>query len=226
MSEPGTIHYKIEKNERLFYLMYRLLFLIVFLIGITGCSSKEEIISSMLSDDEDRYYITILGVSQEIEKEIMDTVIQTNINKVAGYYINENPSKKEISALEIDKISIFIVFDTESEVFRTNDRNKLNEYLIERDRFSEMEDNYENVRRIAWDFLKENGWNDRANEEWKSATITKIIADKKHVFLDKSYEGKEVLSVSFEDKENVVVGPPLILVDTDTNEVIGYIMGE
>jgi len=87
-------------------------------------------------------------------------------------------------------------------------------------------DNYEKIREVAWDFLEEKGWDDRAIEEGKSAEVKKTKADKSYVLLDKTYEGKEVLKVSFEDKGNVVVGPPLILVDPNTNEVIGYMPGE
>lgn len=87
-------------------------------------------------------------------------------------------------------------------------------------------DSYENVRKIAWEFIEEKGWNDTAKDGWKSAKVKKMIADNSYELLDKTYEGKEILTVSFEDKENVVVGTPLILVDPDINEVIGYMAGE
>jgi hypothetical protein len=86
-------------------------------------------------------------------------------------------------------------------------------------------DSYEKVREVAWEFIEEKGWNDTAKEGWQSAKVKKIIADNSYELLDKTYEGKEILTVSFEDKENVVVGTPLILVDPDLNEVIGYISG-
>lgn len=100
---------------------------------VSGCSGvdKAERISSMLSDEEGKYYITILGDSQEIEKEFEEVVFQSNINSVAGYYINENPSDAEIRDLEIKDKPIFIVFGTENEVYRTNDINDLNNYLLE-----------------------------------------------------------------------------------------------
>jgi hypothetical protein len=41
--------------------------------------------------------------------------------------------------------------------------------------------------------------------------VKKTIVDNGYELLDDNYEGKEVLSVSFEDKENSVVGTPLIL---------------
>ncbi|MBO0587163.1 hypothetical protein [Sporosarcina sp. E16_8] len=87
-------------------------------------------------------------------------------------------------------------------------------------------DRYENVRKIAWEFIEEKGWNDTAKEEWESGEVKKVIADNSYELLDKTYEGKEILIVSFEDKENSVVGTPLILVDPDINEVIGYMAGE
>ncbi|MFL0366183.1 DUF3221 domain-containing protein [Pseudobacillus sp. 179-B 2D1 NHS] len=75
------------------------------------------------------------------------------------------------------------------------------------------------AREIAWDFIKEMAWDDLAKEEWQSAKVTKMIADDDHQFLGKSYkdnyEGKEVLLVSFE-------GTPSILIDPNTNKVIGY----
>lgn len=87
-------------------------------------------------------------------------------------------------------------------------------------------ENYVRIRIVAWDFIEERGWGDTAIEDWKSAEVKKTIADNSYELLDKTYEGKEVLRVSFEDQENVVVGPPLILVDPETNEVIGYMPGE
>ena len=82
-------------------------------------------------------------------------------------------------------------------------------------------DSYENVREVAWEFIEEKGWNDNAKEGWQSAKVEKIIADNSYELLDKTYEGKEILSVSFEDKGYVVAGTPVILVDPDLNKVIG-----
>ena len=87
-------------------------------------------------------------------------------------------------------------------------------------------DSYEKVREVAWDFIEEKGWTDTAKEGWQSAKVEKIIADSSYELLDKTYEGKEILSVSFEDKEYVVAGTPVILVDPDLNKIIGYIAGE
>lgn len=74
--------------------------------------------------------------------------------------------------------------------------------------------------------LKAKGWDYTSNEEWKNAKVRQTIADKSYELIDKSYIGKLVLTVSFEEQGNVVVGTPVVLVDFDTNEVIGYIQGE
>ncbi|WP_438298156.1 hypothetical protein [Sporosarcina sp. FA15] len=87
-------------------------------------------------------------------------------------------------------------------------------------------DSYENVREVAWAFIEEKGWNDNAEKDWESAEVKKMIANNSYELLDKTYEGKEILIVSFEDKENVVVGTPLILIEPNLNEVIGYMPGE
>ncbi|MGD7051691.1 MULTISPECIES: hypothetical protein [Bacillaceae] len=87
-------------------------------------------------------------------------------------------------------------------------------------------DSYNEVREVAWDFTKDKGWDDTAKGNWQSAEVRKVIVDNNYEFLDKTYEGKEALSVSFEDKENTVVGTPLVLIDIDTNKVIGYMPSE
>lgn len=87
-------------------------------------------------------------------------------------------------------------------------------------------DDYGKVREVAWKFIQAKGWSATAKEDWQSAKVNKTIADNSYELLDKTYEGKEILTVSFEDKEDVVIGTPLILVDSETNEVIGYMKGE
>lgn len=87
-------------------------------------------------------------------------------------------------------------------------------------------DNYGKTREVAWKYLHEKSWGERAFEDWRSAEVIKTIADNSYKLLDKIYAGQEVLRVSFVDKENVVVGTPLILVDPNTNKVIGYMTGE
>ncbi|RTQ96578.1 hypothetical protein [Lysinibacillus telephonicus] len=91
---------------------------------------------------------------------------------------------------------------------------------------TDLKDENYSVRKIAWDFLHKKGWNDTANKDWETAVVTTIIVDNYVELLDQNYEGKEVLAVSFKDKENTVVGTPIILVDIDSNKVVGYIPSE
>jgi hypothetical protein len=79
---------------------------------------------------------------------------------------------------------------------------------------------------LFYAFIEEKGWNDTAKGDWKSAKVKKIIADTRYELLDNTYEGKEVLTVSFVDKENVVFDTPFILVDPNLNDGIGYMAGE
>lgn len=90
----------------------------------------------------------------------------------------------------------------------------------------EHEDEYYHVKVAAWEFLKEKGWDLRAKENWETAQVSVAIIDDDYELIDPSYEGEEVLSVIFEDKEKVVVGTPIILVDPDKIEVVGYMFGE
>lgn len=90
----------------------------------------------------------------------------------------------------------------------------------------EHEDEYYHVKITAWEFLKEKGWAIRAKENWETAQVSVTIIDENYELLDPSYEGQEVLSVIFEDKENVIVGTPIVLVDPKKLEVIGYMFGE
>ncbi|MGM0834633.1 MAG: hypothetical protein ACQEV7_00650 [Bacillota bacterium] len=65
-----------------------------------------------------------------------------------------------------------------------------------------------------------------ANEEGDLAVIKETVVDQSYELLDKKYDGKKVLSVEFKEKENAVVGPPIILDDPVTIEVIGFIPSE
>ena len=87
-------------------------------------------------------------------------------------------------------------------------------------------DGYNEVRETAWNFIKEKGWNNNASGNWQSAEVIKVVVDNKFELLDKNYLGKGVLSVTFEDKENIVVATPIILIEPDTNKVIGYMRSE
>ena len=87
-------------------------------------------------------------------------------------------------------------------------------------------DGYDDVKEVAWEFIEEKGWSDSADKDWQSTKVEKKIADKNFELIDNTYEGKEVLSISFADRVNTVIGTPVILVSPDTNEVIGYIPSE
>lgn len=90
-----------------------------------------------------------------------------------------------------------------------------------------QEDEYNKAREAAWIFIDEKGWNDTAkNENWQNATVTTVVADGDYELLDSSYEGKEALAIVFEEKQNALVAPPKILVDADTNKVVGYMPSE
>lgn len=88
------------------------------------------------------------------------------------------------------------------------------------------EDSYELVRKAAWEFVQEKGWSEPAKGNWQNAKVEIIIADQSYELFDVDYKGKEVGSVSFQNKENIVVGTPLILVDLDSHEVVGYMPSE
>lgn len=90
----------------------------------------------------------------------------------------------------------------------------------------QVADDFGEVKAVAWEFVNEKGWNQMAKEEWQNATVTEIVVDENYELLDPSFEGKEVLSVSFQDKEDAVVGTPSILVDQNNKEVVGYMLSE
>ena len=52
--------------------------------------------------------------------------------------------------------------------------------------------------------------------------VREVTVDSNYELLDESYIGERVLSVSFEGNENLVTEIPSIIVDSDTNEVVGY----
>ena len=83
------------------------------------------------------------------------------------------------------------------------------------------------AKEAAWNFLAEKEWNEGVKEgSWQDAEVSEVTVDNNYSLLDESYEGKEVLSVSFDDKDNLAVGVPVIIVSLDTNEVVGYLPGE
>ncbi|MDM5332193.1 hypothetical protein QUF56_03055 [Ureibacillus composti] len=91
---------------------------------------------------------------------------------------------------------------------------------------TQHDDEYYNVKLVAWEFLKEKGWDGRAKENWETAEVFEVMTDDDYKLIDPSYKGKLVLSVIFEDKENAVIGTPIVLVDPEKNEVVGFMYGE
>ena len=87
-------------------------------------------------------------------------------------------------------------------------------------------DEYNQIRKLAWDFIQEKGWDKHAEKEWKSADVQVVVVDKHYELFDEAYRDKEVLEVSFVDRADTVVGTPEILVDSETGEVVGYLPGE
>ena len=87
------------------------------------------------------------------------------------------------------------------------------------------EQSYEDVKKVAWDYLIEQGWSENAKDS-NRAVVKKIVVNDNYELIDSSFEGTEAWSVSFVDKDNVLVGTPIILVDRKTKKVIGYMPGE
>ena len=88
-----------------------------------------------------------------------------------------------------------------------------------------IEQSYDDVKKVAWDYLNEQGWSENAKDSSR-AVVKKIVVIDNYELIDSSFEGTEAWSVSFVDKDNVVVGTPTILVDPKTKKVIGYMPGE
>ncbi|MGP1906836.1 hypothetical protein ACTSEZ_01620 [Metabacillus sp. JX24] len=89
------------------------------------------------------------------------------------------------------------------------------------------EDGYKEVRKAGWNFIKQNKWENRTRGYWKHSKVAAYTVNESQTqILDKQYIGKKVLSVEFEGLENTAVSAPVILVDQETNKVIGYIPGE
>ncbi|MEO4052625.1 hypothetical protein [Solibacillus sp. CAU 1738] len=87
-------------------------------------------------------------------------------------------------------------------------------------------DSFNEVKEVAWKFINDQGWIDSAKGNWQEAEVSRVIVNNQYKLLDDSYKGKEALSVSFENKKNVVVGTPVILIDMNAKKVIGYMLGE
>ncbi|SOC38609.1 hypothetical protein [Ureibacillus acetophenoni] len=90
----------------------------------------------------------------------------------------------------------------------------------------ETEDSFDEIRKIAWDFVKEQGWGTTSDGEWQSAEVQEIIMKDHFEILDLSYNGRTVLKVTFIDRADALVSTPVILIAPDTGQVVGYLLGE
>lgn len=79
------------------------------------------------------------------------------------------------------------------------------------------------VREIAWNSLSDSEKKEM-NVEWKSATVSKAIANTKgFILVDRSFEGKEVIMVTFRNtKSGFFISK---LVDEKSQKVVGALMG-
>jgi hypothetical protein len=107
---------------------------IVTIIILSGCdeSNNKTLHSSiptfMYSEVEGKFYITALGTTDEQNLEFQK-VFDQNIEILTGYYQNGSPNDNEIQKLNITDLPMYFVFDTEKELFRTDNLNDLNRYL-------------------------------------------------------------------------------------------------
>lgn len=88
------------------------------------------------------------------------------------------------------------------------------------------QDSYDLVRETAYKFVQQNNWDNTIEGDWTNAEVKKIVASRNVQFIDSTYQGKEVLAVSFKDKPNATTGTPVILVEPVNKKVIGYIPSE
>ena len=81
---------------------------------------------------------------------------------------------------------------------------------------------FEQEKQAAWNFLQEQDWTVKA-EKAATASITKEVQNVEWV---RSSDSKEWVAVSFAEEKPSVTGVPVILVEWETHEVVGYIPGE
>ncbi|TFB23881.1 hypothetical protein E3U55_03445 [Filobacillus milosensis] len=87
-------------------------------------------------------------------------------------------------------------------------------------------DSYNDIKKVAWEYIEEQEWLEYNNGNWQDAEVKQIEADDTYELLKDGYDGEQVMSVTFKDEEKTQVSTPVILVDPDTKEVIGYLPGE
>ncbi|OES46619.1 hypothetical protein [Domibacillus iocasae] len=87
---------------------------------------------------------------------------------------------------------------------------------------AEFDGEFGREKQAAWDFLQEQDWTVRA-EKMATVNVKKEVQDVEWV---RSSNSKEWVAVSFADEKPSVISVPVILVDPEMKEVVGYIPGE
>ncbi|QOR64963.1 hypothetical protein IM538_14050 [Cytobacillus suaedae] len=212
------------------------LYLSIFFILISsfGCQQKSEVNNENSQVHTELIEkITIYPMDSNFETLVIkDTKTIELVNKaVCSAEIQPgiaNMSDPQFKIVIGEEAHFLWIDDSSGTIMNTEDTHMF--YSLSASSFSVINEifasSHLSIKEIAWNFLKEKGWNDRANDEWGKASVTKVLVNDDYELVDKSYEGKEVFSVSFEDKENTVVGTPIVLVDADTDRVIGYMPGD
>lgn len=212
------------------------LYLSIFFLSISsfGCQQKlEGNVDNSHVHTELTEKITIYPMDSNFETLVIkDTktieLVEKAINSAEKQPGIVNMSEPQFKIVIGEKAHFLWIDDTSGTIMNTEDTHTI--FSLSASSFSVINEiiasSHTSIKEIAWNFLKEKGWNDSANKERRKATVTKVLVNDDYELVDKSYEGKEVLSVSFEDKENTVVGTPIVLVDADTDRVIGYMPGE
>jgi hypothetical protein len=107
---------------------------ITAIIILSGCvAGNNKILHSsnptyMYSEVEGKFYITAIGTTDDQNLEFQK-VFDQNIENLSGYYQNGSPNENELQKLNITDLPMYFVFDTEKELFRTDNLNELNRYL-------------------------------------------------------------------------------------------------
>ncbi|WP_088006028.1 hypothetical protein [Indiicoccus explosivorum] len=82
------------------------------------------------------------------------------------------------------------------------------------------------ARQAAWNFVQEMGWAGTLDESsWETAAVERIVAPDYYEYVDASFEGEEVLLITFPEEGEPVASVTHFLVDKETNEVVGFLPG-
>lgn len=109
---------------------------LIVIVLMSGCDEADQevppyIPKFMYSDVEGKYYITLLGGAEQSSMEFQ-RIFDQNVEIITGYYENRTPSDKELKRLQIERLPVYLIFDTEKEVLRTGDLNELALFLSSR----------------------------------------------------------------------------------------------